>query len=54
MRHGKKSVLSFYRSGELFRQGGARVGAVVTAGRCSSTTTTSCATCIEVTIPVDV
>lgn len=48
----QKSVLSYYRSAEFI---GRRTGAaIVTAGRCSSSTTTTCAACIEIEIPVDV
>lgn len=43
----KKSTLSFYRSGEMR---GRRPQAVATAGRCSTTTSTTCATCIEVQV----
>jgi len=40
-----KSVLSFYCSSEAAKASG-RSGLVITAGRCSTTTTTSCVACI--------
>lgn len=47
-----KSALSFYRSGELRSQ--PRGGVLITAGRCTCTTTSSCATCVEIVIEVEV
>lgn len=43
----KKSTLRFYRSGEFT---GRRVRAVATAGRCSTTTSTTTATCLSLEV----
>lgn len=47
MKNGNKSSLSFYRSGELHR-GNVRSKVAMTAGRCSTTTTTTCAASVSV------
>lgn len=41
-----KSALSFYRSGEF--RSAPRGGLLVTAGRCTCTTTSSSVTCVEI------
>lgn len=46
----KKSSLSYYRSAEF--NGKRTATKIVSAGRCSSSTTTSCAACIELVVEV--
>lgn len=48
MSRASKSALSFYRSGE-FRPS-KRGALLVTAGRCTCTTTSTCVACVEVVI----
>lgn len=46
-----RSALSFYRSGELhMRRSGSLL---VTAGRCTTTTTSTCVACVEIVIEVE-
>lgn len=46
----RKTTLSFYRSGEVTKR---RASALVTAGRCSTTTSTTTAACIAVELSSD-
>jgi hypothetical protein len=46
-----KSALSFYRSGELRKS--YRGALLITAGRCTTTTTSTCTGCIEIDIQIN-
>ncbi len=49
MMNTEQSKLRFYRSGEMIATKN-RNGLLMTAGRCTCTTTTTCVACVEIVI----